>query len=259
MSKITLLTSFMQPSNTKSFNLSSGMVDVWYIDVNNCKKQIPYYTSLLSTDEKLKADKFKFINDKNIFIVARGVLRVLLAKYLSINPKKVEFKYGDFGKPETINNQSINFNISHSGKMAIFGFTKSHDIGVDIEEIKNNFDVLDIANNFFSKKEIEFLNNFPTEDQTEGFYRCWTRKESFIKAKSIGLSYPLDSFSVSIDSHESAELLETQWDIKEKHNWTLFSFSPYENYIGAISVKGNVKAVKYFNFNKTDINLLQTI
>lgn len=239
----------MQPSNTKTLSLSSDMVDAWYIDVNDCKKQILYYTSLLSTDEKLKADKFKFINDKNRFIIARGVLRILLGRYLSINPEKVAFKYGDYGKPEAKNNLSINFNISHSGKMIIFGFAKSHDIGVDIEEIKNNFDVLDIANNFFSKKEIQFLNNLPKEHQKEGFYRCWTRKESFIKAKSIGLSYPLDSFSVSIDSHEHAELLETLWDINEKHKWALFSFSPSENYIGAISIKGNIKTVNYFDFN----------
>jgi len=70
----------------------------------------------------------------------------------------------------------------------------------------------------------------------------------FIKAKAKGLSFPLDSFSVSIDSDDHTALLETKWNHKEKDLWRLFSFSPQENYLGAISVKGNIKTIRYYNF-----------
>ena len=108
---------------------------------------------------------------------------------------------------------------------------------------------MEVANNFFSIKEIAELRKIPNLKKHIAFYRCWTRKESFIKAKGQGLSFPLDSFSVSIDSDEKSELLETKWDEHEKNFWNLFSFSPKEKYIGAISVHGEVNKVQYYNFN----------
>ncbi len=93
------------------------------------------------------------------------------------------------------------------------------------------------------------MKEIPIQNHVKGFYRCWTRKESFIKAKAKGLSFPLDSFSVSIDSDEKTELLETKWDKNEKELWNLFSFTPQENYIGAVSVKGNIQNIKYYNIN----------
>ena len=126
----------------------------------------------------------------------------------------------------------------------------NNDIGVDVEKIKADFNVFEIASNYFSNSEIESLKKLPIENHVKGFYRCWTRKESFIKAKAKGLSFPLDSFSVSFDSDEKAELLETKWAKNEKDLWKLFSFSPKENYIGAVSVKGNIQNIKYFNFNE---------
>ena len=134
--------------------------------------------------------------------------------------------------------------------MAVIGIVLNNDIGIDIEEMKAGFDVLDIASNYFSNLEIESLKKLPAIEQFKGFYKCWTRKESFIKAKAKGLSFPLDSFSVSLDSDEKVQLLETKWDKSEKELWNLFSFSPQENYIGAVSVKGNVQDIKYFNFNE---------
>lgn len=97
--------------------------------------------------------------------------------------------------------------------------------------------------------EIDSLKKIAIKNHVKSFYRCWTLKESFIKAKAKRLSFPLDSFSVSIDSDEKSELLETKWDEHERNFWNLFSFLPKEKYIGAISVHGEVNKVQYFNFN----------
>lgn len=222
---------------------------VWKVNFIQQINNIPFFLSLLSTDEKDKASKFRFKKDQNQYIISRGALRLSSASYLNIDPKKIEFKYGKYGKPEFDFNCNLKFNVSHSGDIGVLGFVLNSDIGIDVEKIKDDFDVLDIVSNYFSELEIETLKKLPKERHTEYFYRCWTRKESFIKAKSLGLTFPLDSFSVCINSDKKTELLETKWDINEKDTWKLFTFSPQQNYIGAVSIQGNVNAIEYFNLN----------
>jgi len=221
---------------------------VWYIHINSLKKNTAFLQGFLSEDEILKASKFRFDKDKTCSIITRGALRWLSSRYLNLQPEDIVFKYGDYGKPDFDFETHLKFNVSHAGDMAIIGFVLEADIGVDIEHIKSDFDVLDIASNYFSNSEIVSLKQLPQAHLARGFYRCWTRKESFIKAKAKGLSFPLDSFSVSIDSDHDTALLETKWNQNEKDLWRLFSFSPQENYLGAISVKGNVNAIRHYNF-----------
>lgn len=231
------------------FNKNKKQIHIWFVNFDVSEDKITFLSSFLSEDEILKASKFKFKKDKNCSIITRGALRLLSGEYLNLNPKDIKFKYGEYGKPYFNMETELKFNVSHSGNMAVIGFVLNDDIGVDIEEIKTDFEVFDIASNYFSKLEIETLNELPKEKHVECFYRCWTRKESFIKAKSQGLSFPLDSFSVSIHSDKKAELLETKWDEKEKSTWKLFTFSPHQNYIGAVSVQNKITNIEYFNIN----------
>lgn len=235
--------------NVDLFKITKRQIHVWSINLDINEKKITYLNSFLSEDEIIKASKFRFKKDKNCSIISRGTLRFLSGKYLNIDPKTIKFKYGKYGKPYYDLETELKFNVSHSGNLAVIAFVLNSDIGIDIEKLKYDFEVMDIVDNYFSRSEIESLNKFPVQDQVKGFYRCWTRKESFIKAKSKGLSFPLDAFSVSIDSDKKTELLETKWNKKEKDSWSLFSFSPQEEYMGAISVKDSLEDVKYFNLN----------
>lgn len=239
--------------NKPKFKLKNA-AHLWYASFSNNTNNLSYYLELLSADEIKKASKFKFEINQQQFIIARGILRLLSGKYLNIKPNAIDFKYGEYGKPEYGFHSDLKFNISHSGDLIVLGFVKDFDIGVDVEKVKNDFDVLEIASNFFSALEIETLKKVPKAQQVEYFYRCWTRKESFIKAKSLGLSFPLDSFSVCIHSDKKSELLETKWDAAEKHQWKLFTLSPKPDYLSAISIQGNIKTVKYFNFKDYKFN-----
>ncbi len=236
-------------SSIKNKKIGPNQTHVWYIYFSQQLNILSYFLSILSKDEIEKASKFRFEKDKNCSIITRGALRFLSGKYLTENPEDIKFKYGEFGKPYYNMETELKFNVSHSGNMAVIGFVLNDDIGVDVEEMKSDFEVFDIASNYFSDYEIKSLKEIPIQNHVKGFYRCWTRKESFIKAKAKGLSFPLDSFSVSIDSDEKTELLETKWDKNEKELWNLFSFTPQENYIGAVSVKGNIQNIKYYNIN----------
>lgn len=220
--------------------LTPETAHIWVVDLSLVDSRLVAYYDLLSEDERDRVSRFKFANDRNNYIVCRAVLRKLSAQYLKMKPQNIGFAYTDFGKPRFALETALKFNVSHSGDFAVIGFIKNQTIGIDIELIKQDFDVLEIAHNFFSKKEIEALKHLPKYLNHLGFYRCWTRKEAFIKAEGSGLSFPLDSFSVSIDSDETASLLETNWDEKEKDKWSLYPFVPVQNYLAALAVKSKV-------------------
>lgn len=234
---------------SKKIHLEEKTIHVWYCSFEASKNRLNEYFGLLSKDEKQKASRFKFQKDNECYIITRGILRQLLGSYLELTPAEIQFTYTSFGKPLLAFDSSLKFNVSHSGSMAAFAFFQNQEIGVDIEKIKADFDVLELAQHFFSKKEIEALEKQAKEDLPRAFFRCWTRKESFIKAEGSGLSFPLHKFAVSLDHDNKASLLETQWDASEKEIWKLFSFTPAEGYIGAVAVTEATAAIKYYNYN----------
>jgi 4'-phosphopantetheinyl transferase len=134
--------------------------------------------------------------------------------------------------------------------MIVIAFAQDVEIGIDIEFIKTDFDPLKLAESFFSKNEIIALKAQSKEELGSAFFRCWTRKEFFIKAEGSGLSFPLDKFTVSLDSDHTAELLKTDWDLSEKDKWNLFSFSPSAQYLGAIAARINKLEVTFFEWNE---------
>ncbi|MUH36570.1 4'-phosphopantetheinyl transferase superfamily protein [Zobellia amurskyensis] len=203
------------------------------------------YLEFLSQDELERRNRFKFEKDKKVYALARGLLRVLSGRYLKRDSAKVDFEYGEFGKPNYAHSTPLRFNLSHSGDSIVIAFTDIGEVGVDVECIKSNFDIAKIAEGFFSSDETSSLLVFPEEKRAKAFFNCWTRKEAFIKAKGAGLSFDLNSFSVSI-TDDNPKLLRTHWDSKEKDSWKLFSFENLEGYCSALCVSASVQKVSCF-------------
>lgn len=234
--------------------LKEGNLIVWTINLKKGENYIAYFKDKLSKDEITKSHAFRFKKDRNCYIVTRGVLKIILGFYLKKKPEQIVFSYNSYGKPRLFSNEyNLNFNVSHSGDFAIIGFLKNYEIGVDIEKCKTNLDVYDIAQSYFSLKEIEALNKVSNEEKYSAFFRCWTRKEAFIKAQGSGLSFPLNKFTVSID--KEAYLLETLWDIEERLNWHMKSFSLFKDYVCAVATKSRIKSFQINDWDFTNLNL----
>lgn len=234
--------------SNQSLFLAPNQVHVWSVNKPNHTDRLSNYWSILNEVERERASKYRFDNDRDCFVIARGVLRKLLGNYLNMSPEAINFKFGKYGKPFLIASNGIEFNVSHSGDTIVLGFIKDDIIGVDVEFTKRKIEINKIVEHFFSDEEIAALFSLDKSYHTQAFYNCWTRKEAFIKALGSGLSFPLDQFVVSLDSAKEALLLDTKWDAKEKKNWVLKSFEPAENYIGAVSVKGLVTDLKYWRY-----------
>jgi 4'-phosphopantetheinyl transferase len=224
-------------------NIPEDEIHVFKASLDCSEEMLVLYKELLSVDERLKAKRFKFERDKKHYTAGRGTLRELLGRYLGESPSRIKFSYTDKGKP-FLKNSAVKFNIAHSGGMAVFALSSMHELGIDIEILKDKKDAVELAKRFFSEDEIKDLDSVPKEKLTESFFNCWTRKEAFIKALGKGLSYSLTDFSVSLRPGDEPRV---KW-IKDKNedinDWRMFDISIDDNYISSLAVKAkNVNVV----------------
>jgi 4'-phosphopantetheinyl transferase len=131
----------------------------------------------------------------------------------------------------------LEFNLSHSGPIALYAVAARGELGVDVELADPYFARELIAERFFSPVEVATLRSLPHRLQPLAFLTCWSRKEAFIKAKGDGLSLPLDSFDVTLDPGGPAELLRTAWSSDEHAEWRLVDLSEH-GYVAALAVRG---------------------
>lgn len=168
------------------------MVEVHCFSLDVDAARLRELAGFLSAEERERARRFRFERDRNRFTACRGTLRELLGV-----SSGVRFAYGAFGKPR-LEDSDVRFNVSHSHGMAMIATTRGREVGCDIERIDPSFADDKIPERFFSPYEVAALRALPASDQCEAFFRCWTRKEAFIKACGMGMSLALDSFDVSL-------------------------------------------------------------
>jgi 4'-phosphopantetheinyl transferase len=224
-----------------ALTLPEEEVQLWRIDLQAISGAESRWQSLLSPDESNRASRFHFLRDRQHFTAARAMLRTILASYLGTDPKGLTFLYSKKEKP-SLGPQSplsdITFNISHSGGIALFAFSRHREIGVDVEHVRRDFDVEAIARRFFSVHEQAQLAALPAEERIDAFFRCWTRKEAYIKATGDGLSLPLSQFDVSLGASENSALMATRPDSSEAGRWLLHEVPGGPGYIAALCVRG---------------------
>jgi len=157
------------------------------------------YQALLTDDETIKQQRYKFEKDRHDALITRAFIRDLLSYYADVAPSDWRFNKGEKDKPEIVNPPlPLRFNISHTKDLIICAVTLIDDIGCDVEDTTRNNDVLSIADRFFSPSETEALFSLPKEKQRHRFFDYWTLKESYIKAWGLGLAIPLKDFSFTI-------------------------------------------------------------
>ena len=233
-------------------NLGVNEVHVWRIQLDQGVPQIRTLLPTLATEERERAGRYRFQQDRQKFIVARGLLRRILGSYLDTEPGHVNFCYNAYGKPalESASGlDTIRFNLSHAHDLALVAVSLDREVGIDLEHIRPNFAQEQIAERFFSAQEVATLRRLPKNLQERAFFTCWTRKEAYVKGTGQGLSLPLDQFDVSIIPGEPARLLRTEWDPSEVSRWSLLDLDPGPGYVGALAVKGHGKIVRQFRLN----------
>jgi 4'-phosphopantetheinyl transferase len=216
--------------------LGAEDVHLWRASLDCDAPVLSRLETTLSPDELARANRFVFPIDRSHFVAARGILRELLGAYLRLPPAELKFRYGNHGKPALDANASdadLQFNLSHSGGVAIYAFSLGRRLGVDVEQIRPQRAGEDIARRYFAAREVTELQALPAHLRTQGFFLCWTRKEAYVKAHGAGLSLPLDSFTVSLTPGRAVEL-----EAKDGNQWSMRSYEPAPGVVAAMVVEG---------------------
>lgn len=219
------------------------MAHVWAVSLELADAQLQEFFNSLSTDEQAQAERFRIERERHQFIAAHGVLRRLLGAYLQIEPRRLWFEHGPYGKPALKDDPALCFNLARSSGLALIAATRGREVGVDVELLRPDLAGLPIAAQFFSPFEVEALRALPEAQRVEGFFNAWTRKAAYVKARGQGLSFALKSFDVSLAPGQPARLLRTRPDPDEARRWSLHALTPAEGFVGALAVAGSVEAV----------------
>lgn len=191
---------------------------------------------LLTDDERDRADRFRTALLHDRFVLARAALRILLARALGVAAHAIRFAYSEAGKPSLRwPSAPVSFNASHSHDLALYAIGPApRRIGVDVERHHWHDELEDVAIRFFSPAECADLRAYDAEGRIAAFYRCWVRKEAYIKAVGMGLQIALDSFQVSLDA--SARLIAARDD--HAPDWRMEALLVAEGFEAAVAYDG---------------------
>jgi 4'-phosphopantetheinyl transferase len=235
----------MQPVFSEEWKQIGDEIHVWQADMARSDEERARWEATLSPDEKERADRFHFMKDRNRFVVARGLLRELLGRYLRQAPASLEFSYGEYGKPSLSGENASSglcFNLSHSSDLAVYAIAGERNLGIDVEHIRPEAAGDRIAERFFSAREVNDLRTLPAEARVEGFFHCWTRKEAYLKATGMGLQIALGSFAVSLSPGQPTQFLSGV-----APRWHLAAYRPAEGYVAALVYDGSPSAIRYLS------------
>lgn len=233
----------------QNLSLKNSEIHIWLINIDDFTQHLQFFSNFLSPEELLRASKYRGDNLQNNFIINRGLLRAILAKYLPTNPHEIEFNYQSKGKPFIINSNpnQIKFNLSHKNKYTIYSIC-NNDLGIDIEAIRSNINVEDIAKRFFTAHEYNKLCRFSAAKQLEYFFQLWTAKEAYLKAIGEGLSGGLNSINLSKKDNDKTWRIEiNNLSPEENKMWQIITFNVVPNYLASLAIKmENDFKIKYY-------------
>ncbi len=227
----------MLPIRENDFVFQANTIHVWAAWLDLSSDTLAQLEVTLAPDEQAKAVRFVFDRDRQAYIESRGILRNLIASYVGLAPETLQFIYNKQGKPSLTfdcGGDWLNFNVTHSGQLALFAFRLCGDVGIDVEFVREVVDINQVAASTFSPAENLAWQTVPTAQRSEAFFNCWTRKEAFIKAVGLGLSYPLANFDVTLHPHKPARFLRIEGEVV--HQWGLVDLCPADGFIGAVAV-----------------------
>ncbi len=192
-------------------------VHVWRVDVRAARNSASPHR-LLSEDERRNAESFLFEEDRERFAVTRCALRVLLGRYLDLEPEHLTFRHGPNGKPRLDREIGLRFNVSHSGTLALIALARGREVGVDVERVRSVSGLETIAGRHFSERESAMLRSLPEGARTQAFFALWTREEARLKAGGEGLRAGRPSLGAA--------------------RWGVEALEPGPGYAGAVAAEG---------------------
>jgi 4'-phosphopantetheinyl transferase len=226
---------------TDTLIASERNIDVWlafYDEIGDAGLHAKL-RELLTEEERRQELRFYFPKDQRRYLITRALVRTVLSQYVpAVAPSEWVFAPNAYGRPAIANQRSdghqLFFNISHTHSLIALAITQGRELGVDVENVRARPVSISIADRFFSPVEVVDLARVPPERQQDRFFEYWTFKESYIKARGMGLSIPLDQFSFEYP-HERGVRITIQPELRDlASRWCFWQFRPTPEYLLAL-------------------------
>jgi len=220
--------------------LTPAEIHVWlaYYDEISEERLHLAYRELLSRAEKEQEQRYYFSRDRRRYLITRALVRTVLSRYVSIYPQEWVFAVNAYGRPGIVNPQAkeacLSFNIAHTHSVIVLGVTKGRALGVDVENIRAREMSMDIAGRYFAPQEVAALALTPSHLRQYRFFEYWTFKESYIKARGMGLALPLDKFSFHYPNDHAVKIAIDAELADDPARWQFWQFQPAPEYLAAI-------------------------
>ena len=215
--------------------LVDGEAHVWYAELAALSAS---RFEILDEEERARANRYHSMELRNWFVAAHYFLRQVLSQYIDTRPEEIRFCLLPRGKPQVADNQHIRFNLSHTRDLAVVAVAHGREVGVDVEGLRNNLDILGLARRYFSPVEMKWVESAPPEKRAEAFFTCWTGKEAFVKARGDGLSFRLDRFQILPRAGSDVLELEVYGDARESCRWSIERLPMPPLYLAALAMEG---------------------
>ncbi len=245
MSLVNLNAQWRLPPETLA--LRRDEVHVWRAALDLPVLRLKDLWQMLSPDEHQRAERFFFQKDRDKFVAARGRLRMILSRYLGVEPGKLRFCYGPYGKPalcSDFNQARLCFNVSHSGRLALYAVAVDQELGIDLERVRTEVDYVGIAQRYFSPQETTALLALPPSCRCEAFFQAWTCKEAYVKARGGAVFQALDQVEVSFALGEITTLMKINGDPHTAANWSLLTLNLDPDYVAALVMSEHRRQIK---------------
>lgn len=230
------------PSQRNPVTIEDRTVDVWGFSLDGASRTIALCRQWMSEEEQARAGRFVRSEDGIRYVLARGCLRAVLARYTGLDPSALTFQSGATGKPALVamsdGEARVRFNLSHSHGRMLVAVAKQREVGVDLEQIREQAEVAKLAQRFYSPSERESVLGLPGPAQARQFFRYWAAKEAFLKCKGVGLQFPLDRCEITLspDGPTASVTWKAASGVVEQG---LIRFLPLEEgWVGAVSANG---------------------
>lgn len=188
-------------------SISRSELHIWRVDLGEINHGLQNIILQLSSEELRCSEDFIFERDRHRYQITHSMKRLILASYLKCEPKCLEFEMGIQGKPALTslqNSLNLQFNISHSHDLILIAITVEDSVGIDIEYYNKKLSIEGLDEIIFSPEEKIIFSTLKSEqEKEEAIFRCWTRKEAFLKAHGIGLV--IDIANITVDMNKFTE------------------------------------------------------
>jgi len=220
--------------------LTSAEIHIWLTSCEAISEERLLATcpELLNNKEKEEESRFYFARDRHRYLVTRALVRTVLSRYASVDPKSWVFSRDAYGRPHIVNPQAtddcLSFSVSHTQGLIVLGVSKGRFLGVDVENFTKHDVSIDIADHYFAPQEVAALHELDYHQQKQRFFEYWTFKESYIKARGMGFSLPLARFSFLFADDHSVDLAIDPELGDDSSRWQLWQFRPTSEHLLAV-------------------------